>query len=90
MAAVKAVTFTIGIRETLEFMINSEDKNNTPITFFRDADISLTLCDNLAAVQISDKNASSKRMKHMATKLAFFVNKFKRSKPSYIISRLKV
>ena len=73
IAAVRAVTNTIGIRETIAFMIDAENKNKIgiPVTFFQDADISLTLCDNLAAVQISDKNASSKRMKHMATKLAF-------------------
>ena len=32
---------------------------------------SLVLCDNKGAVQLSDNNTSSKRMKHIATRIAF-------------------
>ena len=71
MAAVRAVVSTIGIRETVTFIMDTEDDVKTPITFFQDADVTLTLCDNMATVQIADKNASSKRMKHIVTKLAF-------------------
>jgi hypothetical protein len=32
---------------------------------------SLLFCDNIAAVMLSDSNTSSKRMKHVATRIAF-------------------
>ena len=38
---------------------------------FNDPRPTLIMCDNMSAVQLSDSNASSKRMKHIATRIAF-------------------
>jgi hypothetical protein len=32
---------------------------------------SIVFCDNMAAVQLSDSDTSSRRMKHIATRIAF-------------------
>ena len=59
MIATRAVTEAIPFREILEFVGN---KQNNPTVIFTDSS---------AAVQIADSNTSSKRMKHIATRLAF-------------------
>ena len=38
---------------------------------FNDPRPTLIMCDNMSAVQLSDSNASSNRMKHIATRIAF-------------------
>ena len=42
-----------------------------------DADAPILLCDNIAAVKISDNDFSSKRMQHIATKIAFLQEEVK-------------
>ena len=41
-------------------------------------------CDNKAAVLLSDGNTSSKRMKHVATKIAFLREQVKEAKRVYL------
>jgi hypothetical protein len=59
LAATRAVIGTISIREIAKFAGIVLDQP------------SIICCDNLAAVQLSDSDTSSKRMKHIATRIAF-------------------
>ena len=60
VAAIRAVVSTIAIRDTLVFLKGTELGGPT-----------IVFCDNSAAVQLSDSDTSSKRLKHEATKIAF-------------------
>jgi hypothetical protein len=59
VAATKATTHGIALRATISFM----DKESKPPT--------VLFCDNMAAVQLSENNTSSKRLKHIATRIAY-------------------
>lgn len=60
MAAIRAVISTIAVRDTIAFIQGAPLKEPTPV-----------FCDNLAAVQLSDNDTSSKRLKHVSTRIAF-------------------
>ena len=60
IAATKSVVHTLATRETLSFIEGRQEREPTVI-----------FCDNMAAVQLSDNDTSSKRMKHVATRIAF-------------------
>ena len=57
--ATKAAVVAKGSKDITNFMQVGTD---TPVTIF---------CDNISAVMVSESNSSSKRMKHVATRIAF-------------------
>ena len=59
VAATKAAIAAIALRGVLGFL---QAKDSAP---------TITFCDNLGAVLLSDNNTSSKRLKHIATRIAF-------------------
>jgi len=59
VAATRATTLISALRVVMEFL-NAADAAPT-----------ILLCDNQAAVQLSENNTSSKRLKHIATRLAY-------------------
>ena len=59
VAATRATTAIIAVRAILDFL--GQPQNEPTIIF----------CDNKAAIQLSDNDTSSKRMKHVATRIAF-------------------
>ena len=61
VAASRAATTTIVLRSTISFFITRERAPRPTVMF----------CDNLAAVMLSDSNITSKRMKHVMTRLAY-------------------
>ena len=65
MIATKAVTDIIPHRAVLEFMGAKQE------------DPTIIFTDSSAAVLIADSNTSSKRMKHIATRLAFLREQIK-------------
>ena len=60
MAAIRATIATLALRDTLSFIQGAPLREPTPV-----------FCDNLAAVQLSDNDTSSKRLKHVSTRIAF-------------------
>eukprot|EP00964_Phaeocystis_antarctica_P096868 scaffold63094_cov58-Phaeocystis_antarctica.AAC.1 len=61
VAASRAATTTVCIRAIVPFFI-TDTRNIRPTVLF---------CDNIAAVMLSDSNITSKRMKHVMTRLAY-------------------
>ena len=59
VAATRAVIATISVGEVAKFAGVELDGP------------SIVFCDNMAAVQLSDSDTSSRRMKHIATRIAF-------------------
>ena len=59
IAAIRAVTMATSTSETLKFL-GYGGEHPAPV-----------LCDNLATVLLSENNTTSKRMKHIATRIAF-------------------
>ena len=59
MAATKATCAILPLKQVKAFLVGDDD---VPV---------ILLVDNMAAVQLSENNTSSKRLKHIATRIAF-------------------